>query len=132
MAVRFAHCDGGLPGAALMYINRARRCLNPRSSNCRYRFRSAVAQVAARALAFYRFPRAADRHAPSARHHDLGGLTMRVLKTLGLSVAAVALLSSAALACNGSRVSADSGQITIATGPQPITPQTPIKLPEED
>lgn len=57
---------------------------------------------------------------------------MRVFKTLGLSVATLALLSSAALACNGSRVSADSGQITIATGPEPITPQTPIKLPEED
>lgn len=61
-----------------------------------------------------------------------GVLAMRMIRTLGLAVAAVALTTSAALACNGSRVSADSGQITIATGPQPIPPQSPILLPEGD
>ncbi|MGF1625165.1 MAG: hypothetical protein ACFCVH_09790 [Alphaproteobacteria bacterium] len=57
---------------------------------------------------------------------------MRVFQTLGLAVVVTAFAVPAALACEGSRVSADSGQITIATGPEPVTPQTPVVILPSD
>ena len=57
---------------------------------------------------------------------------MRLLQALGLVLAVTAVAMPAALACEGSRVSADSGQITIATGPKPVVPQTPVVILPSD
>jgi len=57
-----------------------------------------------------------------------GNVVMRVLKTFALAGAMATIGASVALACPLGET-ADSGQITIATGPQPVTPQTPVLLP---
>jgi hypothetical protein len=56
---------------------------------------------------------------------------MRVTSGLALAMAAAAITASPALACEMEK-SADSGGITIATGPEPETPQTPILIPPTD
>lgn len=55
-------------------------------------------------------------------------VVMRVLKTFALAGAMATIGASVALACPMG-ATADSGQIVIATSPQPVTPQTPVLLP---
>jgi hypothetical protein len=56
---------------------------------------------------------------------------MRVTAALAVAMAAAAMTASSALACEVEK-SADSGGITIATGPEPAPPQTPILIPPKD
>jgi hypothetical protein len=56
---------------------------------------------------------------------------MRLTEAFGIALAVTALAAAPAFACGGRQVS-DSGRLTIATGPEPVTPQTPIPAPADD
>ncbi|MEZ5666300.1 MAG: hypothetical protein R3F55_02485 [Alphaproteobacteria bacterium] len=58
---------------------------------------------------------------------------MRAIRTLGTAAAVLALGASAALACGGATASLSTERpVVVATGPQTVTPQTPLIVVPKD